>query len=331
MPKLNSYNGEERFNFLISLIGYLQGRGTVSIEEVSEHFSLEPAYIRKAITSLNDARAFLNGHEECFFYIDPSEVDEGFISLSENLVIEEAPRLSTRQAAAIAAGLNYLQSLPEFAQDADIPVLQSLLAEGTGRGLSQIHEFKPGSAEAGAELIRKAILEGLQIQCEYFNQRGERSERVIHPLRLDPRPDGAYLRGYCPKNQDVRNFKLDRMRAISVLPEPISESAKSVGEIEDALYVAGLTDTEVVVEVQPEAYRLITEFQAVSEPTADQNGTIRATIKVGHLPNIGRLIAKYGGAAKVIAPEEARRLVREYALQALGQAESIGAPTGQEG
>ncbi|MEY4060422.1 MAG: hypothetical protein RIQ31_84, partial [Actinomycetota bacterium] len=58
---------------------------------------------------------------------------------------------------------------------------------------------------------------------------------------------------------------------------------------------------------------------------------IRATIKVGHLPNIGRLIAKYGGAARVIAPEEARRLVREYALQALGQAESIGAPTGQEG
>lgn len=331
MPKLNGYNGEERFNFLISLIGYLQGRGTVSIEEVSEHFNLESAYIRKAITSLNDARAFLNGHEECFFYIDPSEVDEGFISLSENLVIEDAPRLSTRQAAAIAAGLSYLRSLPEFVNDADIPALQTILAEGTGRGLSQIHEFKPGSAEAGAELIRKAILDGLQIQCEYFNQRGERTERVIHPLRLDPRPDGAYLRAFCPRNQDVRNFKLDRMRSISVLKEPISESAKSVGEIEDALYVAGITDTEVVVEVQPEAYRLVSEFQAVSEPTADRNGTIRGVIKVGHLPNIGRLIAKYGGAAKVIAPEEARTLVREYALRALGQIDSFDSPTGQEG
>ena len=48
------------------------------------------------------------------------------------------------------------------------------------------------------------------------------------------------------------------------------------------------------------------------------SGTIRAQIKVGHLPNLGRLIAKYGGAARVIAPVEAREIVRNYALSALG-------------
>ncbi|MEY3845988.1 MAG: hypothetical protein RJA66_255, partial [Actinomycetota bacterium] len=48
------------------------------------------------------------------------------------------------------------------------------------------------------------------------------------------------------------------------------------------------------------------------------SGTIRTQIMVGHLPNLGRLIAKYGGAAKVIAPPEAREIVRNYALSALG-------------
>jgi proteasome accessory factor C len=83
--------------------------------------------------------------------------------------------------------------------------------------------------------------------------------------------------------------------------------------------VAEVTDTTVTVEVTPEAYRLITDFQTVSEPKDVGSGTIRSEIKVGHLPNIGRLIAKYGGAAKVIAPAEAREYVRKYALSALGE------------
>jgi predicted DNA-binding transcriptional regulator YafY len=56
----------------------------------------------------------------------------------------------------------------------------------------------------------------------------------------------------------------------------------------------------------------------VAEPKDLGSGTIRTQIKVGHLPNLGRLIAKYGGAARVIAPEEAREIVRNYALSALG-------------
>jgi proteasome accessory factor C len=117
----------------------------------------------------------------------------------------------------------------------------------------------------------------------------------------------------------VRNFLIEHMRAIELLERDISAEAKAVGDIEDATYVAEVTDTTVTVEVTPEAYRLISEFQTVSEPKDVGSGTIRSEIKVGHLPNIGRLIAKYGGAAKVIAPPEARDYVRQYALAALGE------------
>jgi proteasome accessory factor C len=109
------------------------------------------------------------------------------------------------------------------------------------------------------------------------------------------------------------------MRAIEILDKEISDVATKVGAIEDATYVAELTDTTVTIEVSPEAYRLISDFQAVSEPKDLGSGTIRTEIKVGHLPNLGRLIAKYGGAARVIAPQEARDIVRNYALAALGE------------
>ncbi|MEY3846562.1 MAG: hypothetical protein RJA66_829, partial [Actinomycetota bacterium] len=45
MPKLNSFNGEDRYNFLLALVGYLGHRGEVALEEVANHFELDSDYI----------------------------------------------------------------------------------------------------------------------------------------------------------------------------------------------------------------------------------------------------------------------------------------------
>ena len=320
MPKFVSFNGEDRYNFMLALVAFLQARGSVSVSEAGLHFSLDPKYIRKTVTSINEARATLNGFEEWFFLIDVEALEEdGILTLLDNSVIDAVPRLSTRQASAIAAGLNYLATIPGFKGDSELTELQELLAAGGGRGINPLIESRPGSAEAGAAIIRSAILTGKQISCEYINQKGERSVRTIEPLRLDPRADGWYLRGYCPLHKEVRNFKLDRMRAIQLLPESLSGAAKKIEIIEEALYVAEASDTAVTVEVQPEGYRLISESKAVDEPISVDSSTVRAQIMVGHLPNLGKLVARYGGAAKVIAPEEARTVVLNYALAALGE------------
>lgn len=321
MPKLNSFNGEDRYNFMLALVAYLQNRGTVSVEEAAIHFELDPKYIRKAVSSINDARAEVSGFEQWFFFIDVDALEEdGVLSLVDNSILKDVPRLSTRQISAIGAGLSYLASMPAFADSSELLELQSMLASGSHRGIVAPVEIRPGSTEAAAETIRRAIISGKQISCEYMNQKGERSLRQIEPLRIDASTNGWYLRGFCPLHSEVRNFKLDRMRSIEILEAGLSPEAKRIVKIEDALYVAEESDTVVTLEVEPEGYRLISEFKAVSEPASIAAGKIRAEIKVGHLPNIGRLVARYGGAVKVLAPESARKYVREYALAALGQA-----------
>jgi proteasome accessory factor C len=320
MPKLSAFNSEERYNFLLALVAFLQKRGSVPVEEAALHFGLETKYIRKAVTSINDARATVKGFEEWFFFIDVEALeDEGILTLLDNSVIENVPRLSNRQASAIAAGLNYLATIPGFKDDDELLELQQLLASGSSRGLNPLVESRPGSAEAGAEVIRKALLSGKIISCEYINQKGELSVRKIEPLRLDPRADGWYLRGYCPLHKEVRNFRLDRMRGIEITNLEISEEAKKIENFEESIYASQSTDTTVTVEVEPEGYRLIAESKSVSEPVSAESGVVRADIKVGHLPNIGKLVGRFGGAARVIAPEEARVIVKNYALAALGQ------------
>lgn len=319
MPKLKGFNGEDRYNFLLALVGYLGHRGEVPLEEVSTHFDLESDYIVKALKSLNEATAQVGGFEEWPFYVDIDLLDEGVVSLTTAEVIDDVPRLSTRQAAAISAGLSYLASIPEFAHNNEIQDLMRKISAGSSRGAVEVISVAPGSIEAGVDTLRQAILGNRAISCEYINRKREKTVREIEPLRIDLENGVWYLRGYCPINQGVRNFLIEHMRSIEILDREISDVALKVGEIEDATYVAAVTDTTVTVEVTPEAYRLITEFQAVTEPKDVGSGTIRAEIKVGHLPNLGRLIAKYGGAARVISPAEARDVVRNYALSVLGE------------
>ena len=323
MPKLKGFNGEDRYNFLLALVGYLGHRGEVSLAEVSTHFDLESDYIVKALTSLNEATAQVGGFEEWPFYVDIDLLEEGVVSLTTAEVIDDVPRLSTRQAAAISAGLGYLASIPEFAGNSNIQDLMRLISAGSSRGAVEVISVAPGSIEAGADTLRQAILSNRTISCEYINRKQEKTVREIEPLRIDLENGVWYLRGYCPVNQGVRNFLIEHMRSIQILDREISDVASKVGEIEDATYVAAVTDTTVTVEVAPEAYRLITEFQAVNEPKDVGSGTIRAEIKVGHLPNLGRLIARYGGAARVISPAEARDVVRNYALSVLGEYGSL--------
>ncbi|MFM6971982.1 MAG: helix-turn-helix transcriptional regulator [Rhodoluna sp.] len=319
----NSYSGGERFNFLLALVGFLRNRGPVTIEEAADAFELDAAYIRKAVTTLNEARAQVSGFEEWFFMIDIDALEnDGILSLLDNLVVDEMPKLSNRQAAAIATGLSYLESIPTFRADPELAELIQLFVTSQGRGINPMVEVRPGSAEAGAETIRKAIIAGKRIQCEYINQKGERTIRNISPLRLDNNSSGWYLRGFCPLHNEVRNFKLDRMRAIEVTADDIPESDRNTTEFDDVMYVADANDVSVTVEVEPEAYRLIADFVDISEPSSIASGRIRAEIKVGHLPNIARLISRFGGAAKVIAPPEAKKIVRDFALRAIGESAS---------
>ncbi len=319
MPKFKNLDGDSRFNFMMALVAYLERRGETTLEEAGAHFNLEPSYIREVVSSVNSLSVELSDFDYAPFMIDADLADQGVLSLLENQIMDSVPRLSSRQAAALGAGLSYLATMPAFANDDELKALQGFLSNGSS--LSEIPSIKvvPNSVDENAEQIRVAIASGSRISCEYLNAKGEISTRQIDPLRLDIRTNESYLRGYCLVNKELRNFKLDRMRSIVITDEPISEKARGIQTIEDRLYKAKATDIQVTVELQPEAYGLISELQVLSEPKNLGQGTIQTVITVGHLPNIAKLIARYRGKARVIAPPEAKEYVRNYALKALGE------------
>ena len=143
----------------------------------------------------------------------------------------------------------------------------------------------------------------------------------MEPLRIDAQGEVFYLRAWCPINLGVRSFRLDRMRNALPTQIPISKAALEA-ELVDEIYTAADTDTVVTLEVDPEAYSLIFDFKPVEEPENVSKTVKRFKIQVGDVRNLGRVIARFGGAARVIAPETARTAVRDFALNALGESTS---------
>lgn len=312
-------SGQERFNFIAALIAYLIHNDYSTITEVAQHFEVSEEYVRDALTTMVNTASDRPGMEETYYMYDEDELEDGVIHLIQTDGFEDVPKLSGRQASALAAGLKYLSTFPEFTNQDEINELLEILGKGSAVDSIPLFEYKPGTVAADAAVIRRAMIRGHRIRCEYVNQRGEKSTREIDPIRLDPRGELWYLKGYCLKNNELRNFRLDHMREATELEEPISDEAKSISEIVDEEYTSSETDIDVEIEVDPEAYSLIADFAAEVQSSDSKTGKTRAVIKVGYLPTLGRVINRYGGAARVIAPDSARRVVRNYALTALGR------------
>lgn len=330
MPKLKGLDGVERFNLAVALIAYLETNGEISVQDALAHFGCSEKDLERIVFSTNEvvAESYAADWMEMWFAhfdVELFEKDK-VLALDQEAFTNKLPKISPRQAAALSTGLAYLASMPGFELESEVRELQELLNKAM-RVKHRLIQVEPIEADPDVEAVRKGILDGKRIECDYVNQRGERRIRQLDPLRIEPKPDFWYLKAYCPENEEVRTFRLDRMKSARVLEESICDEAMS-SPFSEAVYVEQEQDTEVVVEVDPEAYRLIAHSTNIQELVgkAKEHGTVRATIRVGYLPNIGHLIAKYGGAARVIEPEEARRYVKEYAERALG----IEAPSNDE-
>ena len=325
MPKLkNVLKAEDQLNLLISLIGLINVSGEIHIDDAAAQLNVPRQVIRDAITTIIVSGSYKRDEAEHWFNVDWELFDsEEILAWAQNEGYDGAPRISVRQAAAIAAGLNFFKSLPEFAGSTDLDSLIELLKSSQPAGAAPSVKFQYGTTGADIELIRKALLSNRRISCNYTNQRGEQTDRDLDPIRLELQGAVWYLRAWCPKNEDVRPFRLDRMRNIQISeeergPEAL-EAVEHENELDERLYIPGESDKDVLIEVDPEAFELIAEFAATTEPKTMPNGAKQITIKVGFLPNLGHLIVKYGGAARVIAPKEAREIVKNYALELLGE------------
>ncbi|RLP72612.1 WYL domain-containing protein [Mycetocola manganoxydans] len=293
--------------------------GSVRVADAARHFGVDEDQIRESVRLI--AVSGVPGETSSYQHEDLFDIDwdafeqDDEIVITHLVAIDDSPRFSAREAAALIAGLQYLSSLPE---QADRDVLGSLMSKLALGSTGRPSEVAVGSSQADSALalIRNSVAAGNQIEFDYLNSRGESEKRRVDPLRIQSLDQDWYLRGWDHLREAVRTFRLDRMSNLDVTDEPISHHAGEI-PLSESLFESSESDLEVVVELPEDAIGMIADYLTSDAPVPARNGRSRVTLHVAHDHGLKRLIAGLSGVVTVISPDTARVRVADWAQAAL--------------
>ena len=318
MPKSSKISGTERYNFMLALTGYLIQNRQQKIADVANHFGISEHEIHDAVVTISLSGVGMYRPDELFF-LDYDLLEEGIVDVSFAPTLESVPRLSTRQAAAIASGLSYLESVLDESDRVEVAELMNLLSDGGKRTSEMPFKVHPSRVDVEVTLTRQAISEDRLLSCSYINAANEVTSRQIEPISMESNDSIWYLRGYCRNKKEVRVFRLDRMRDIALENEKLGRA--KYPEIDSSgIYSVSDSDTNVVFDIDPEGFGMLADYKPEYPAVGDK--TLRVSIPIGDISTLGRVVSKYSGHVRVIEPEAARRVVFEYANRALGASAS---------
>jgi proteasome accessory factor C len=308
-------DARDKLALLLSLIPYLMDHEGTTVEQVARAFDTSAEQIRDAVRLIavtgvpGESRAYL---ADDLFDIDWDELEEhDRVVLRHTVAIDDSPRLSAREAAALIAGLQYLSSLPEHADRDAVASLMAKLEHGTTSGAAQV-AVSPEVLDVAVATLRDAVAARTQVEFDYVNARGDSERRTVDPLRVESVNDDWYLRGWCHLREAVRTFRLDRMDALESTGVPITEHAAAV-VLPERLFQGSPDDLIVSVDVATTAMPLIADFIPDNAPCAVEGDVVHTTVRVAHFRGLGRMVARFAGAVTVTAPAEAVAAVAEWA------------------
>jgi proteasome accessory factor C len=220
-------------------------------------------------------------------------------------------RLLPLEAKALVAAIDLIgDHLPEGAlSSAREKIVEALGADPMDQGL-QVARSAADDADY-ARTISEAIVAHRLVRIEYYKpNEDEFSQRVVEPYWLTNGREGWYVATFDPNKNDVRHFRLDRLKTVEVLDEtfearPGLDAAAAVdgwlrtGEVDES-HTARLW-------ISPERARWLREERSVSEELAD--GAIVVELPYKGTDYLVRTVLQEAGDAAVLEPDDARQAV----------------------
>ena len=175
--------------------------------------------------------------------------------------------------------------------------------------------------------IRDAILNRYVIQFDYYGQYGDMAHRCVEPIQLLFKEYTWYVRAYCRTKQDMRLFKVMRMKRVEVLEETfplknieaLRQQPEDISMMENpAPSTAHCTEIPSVYGPAPEitlwidkkeAYRIYDRFEE-EEITVLPDGNFTVCLNCYVDDWIYGMVLSFGPSAQILAPEWMRSEMR---------------------
>lgn len=316
----SSLSSSDRVVLLMAIVPYLLDQGEVSVSDLAAHFEVSTKDMRGLVTFLGTAGVpgeTLTYQHEDLFDIDWTALEEqDTVKLVAAVAIDDTPRFSATEAAALHAGLHVLESSlsPELA-DIARSAATKLKAGSATQQPSQPFSIADAGANPVIELIGTALNSGRRLSFTYESREGEQSQRTVDPHGLFQAHETWYLRGYCHTRAASRVFRVDAMTHIAALNEPIDPELRIATsfDTDGSVWEYGAA---VDVRVRAGAQHHLEGWHA-ERIDSDDTAWIRYRVGLTRVERAIDLVALAPGSIIVDAPESTRVLVRDWAERLL--------------
>jgi proteasome accessory factor C len=311
----------ERFARLVTLAGMLieaaKGEGKLATKEAIDRLHVSDTELRDDIDLLNVVN-FGGGTYVLYAELRGDQIEVDAEPYGDNFA--RPARLLPLEAKALVAAIDLFgDHLPQSGLvSARKKIVGALGHDPSEEGLEIA--ASGGDDTDAARTVNKAIENRRVLSIHYYKENeDEFTKREIEPYRLANGPEGWYVASYDRRRDDVRHFRLDRIKEAAIT----KESFEPRPEVEELAALEGgwLSGENVPaadvarVWVSPERARWAREEHTVVEELADDAVVIE--VPYGSVDWLLREILKGAGELVVIEPEEAREAIaREIQVDA---------------
>jgi predicted DNA-binding transcriptional regulator YafY len=160
--------------------------------------------------------------------------------------------------------------------------------------------------------LKIAILEKRIVKFDYYSSSGEKTCRRIEPIQLWFKSKTWYVMGFCLTKQDVRTFRLTRIKNIKVTEKHFSER-KPQEKYSDTEFTPHKNNIELKLKIAPEmAYRVYDEF-GLDRVKKQPDGSFIVTAAFPEDHWVYGTILSYGEYIEVLSPKHIQKIIKEKA------------------
>jgi len=165
--------------------------------------------------------------------------------------------------------------------------------------------------------FKTAILEHRIVEFDYYSTYGEKTCRRVEPIQLWFKSKAWYIKGFCLTRQDMRLFKLTRVKNLILTNESFTERdllaiRPTAGRDEHQKH-----DVTLKLKIEPEmTYRVYDEFDE-DNVEKQPDGSFIVTVTWPEDDWVYGTILSYGEYIEVIEPEHIKEIIKNKMLKSV--------------
>lgn len=297
-----------QINRLFEIIMILLNKETVTAKELADHFGVSTRTIYRDIDTLSLSNV----------PIYTNKGSGGGISILPEFTMDKS-LLSEKEQGEIISALHSLKAANYSEADGVITKLGAVFKNTSNYNWVEV-DFSHWGSEVEEKNrfnnLKASILSHNVVKFDYVSSYGELTSRKVEPIKLVFKGQAWYLQGFCKNKQDIRVFRISRIRNLEIEDESFEASKflnipfETVGEI----YAEPIT---LKLKFKPEiAFRVYDEF-GYEDIKVNEDKTIEG-IKIFPMGEwIYGYILSFGPLVEVLEPKAVRDRIKELLNTAL--------------